>query len=1329
MPQGQSVTLNARHDAANQRVVMTADFAVNPVPFVGDQLKLESLEMQIAVNNGNTLDSSANEPVTATGALAWEHELIGHLQIPNQRIPFELSYLYTGNGTSGFQLELAASPSNPLDVPRVFAQLESGRLRVDVLPEEQALVLSLNGDARLAANGGMITQAQQFLGQIFGTDTVANLTDPPPFSFKQKFQLADTGLPGLALEFPTFSIFPDWDNGNTPDADPVEGVDVSFGAPRFSFQLPDLSSSLPALDLSLRNSSLRFPDLPGFEAFDLSGHLNFESGAGNDWLFRFEPTIGGALPLPDILQFFLAQFKWLQGALPELEDLGDLLHLSQSELDWFRQFETLLEGLDPTSLPSSFIDNFPDLFRAILDAAALLPDAPDVSRLFRLAFLALEDAGDDLFGLMWQVWFERLPAGWEQLVALLQATLGDLDPTRLTVLLQKLFDTGGLDLGAFLGAMLEAGAAQLETQFDSFARLWVQTLAAAVRALDPDVLATTLFDLLKNASGALASFQPLSLLPPFRFDAINAPIHSMRLDVMLLATGLQGLLAGIPNLDELLSFNDTQKLFEHISAPIRDFFALIVWPGFPPLDATAALALFMAFFNNAEGDQESEFLLIQIGRNVPLGVIFALVGVLINAGRLAYDTTRDPSIWNHLLLQSIEEDDALNVKRLDPPGNGTKYLIFSDVHRDAGSDDRGRITFGSIDHFTVHKQMYLDLLEWADNDGYTVIEAGDGEELWFIRDFESFNGPAAMLSEIIATHQPIYDKLADMHSRSRYYRIIGNHDSYLRDQPVFDVLAAQFPDGEPFQFYDHLIIPDVLTMNDGLLDFVFDYFGTEPDERRDQFIERFQQQTLGRIGLDSDVYINKKPLIVTHGHQWDFWNCDRNNLVGKLFANSVGVPVDMLLDPFIDIGGIHGSGNISVNFADVLAGLPVANNFTAYAPSRKFAHEIQQQSDAQRLLIDDIFYFETLTALAAWLTMPLNVVVDSDNTRTWSQFLANPSLEDLPGHLFNQIVIGHTHYPQARPFIDIEGLLLGPLADVVQALRSALAEVSFGFEPTINFIQPPYYNSGTAGWKEGVIWALEVDEHGVARLVYWTQDTRVDRPQYMDWQVPRMDDDMRVTLDQRKQEVLDYVAQTFELFGDAMRETLQNASNIASIPIGVLAAFSDELSSSATSLQVTELGVGQALSTDLLSHAKTQSQQIGQWLLQFFLGLLRKQADNTAPSYEMDLTLELPDEIVEAIGQIEPIVSVLPLPGVSENDRERIATALACLWLLGNRSASTLSRAGNLDFKNLIDTRYPVVWLVFSLMALLPLVDNPALPFKVDVALNGATLTLTITVR
>jgi hypothetical protein len=987
----------------------------------------------------------------------------------------------------------------------------------------------------------------------------------------------------------------------------------------------------------------------------------------------------------------------------------------------------LLAGLDPANLPTNFLNDFPDLFRAILDAASVLPNAPDLPRLFRLAFRALAAAGDDLFAPLWQIWFERLPTAWDQLIGLLQATFADLDPTQLALLLDKLWATNALDVGAFFGALLATGATQIENNFNAFMRFWVQVLAAAVRVLDPQPLANALFVLLKNASGTLASFRPLSALPPFQFDAIRAPLFNMRLDVTLISLGLQGLLSGMSDFGTLLSFSDTEKLFDHLIKPLRDFFNLIVWPGFPTLDATQILPLFLAFFTNAENDRESEFLLIQIGRNFPLGILFALCGAMVNIGRLAIDTARDPSIWSNLLLQSIEEDNRLNVKRLSPPGNGQKYLIFSDIHRDAASDDLGRITFGSIDHFSVHDQLYLDLLTWADSAGYTVIEAGDGEELWFIRDFETFDSPAALLDEIITSHQPIYDKLADMYKRGRYYRLFGNHDSYIRDQPVFDIIAAQFdqpnPANEPFQLYDHVIIPDVLTMNDGLFDLVLDLFTDDPDERRDKLNARLTQQTLGRIGLDSAVYSNSKPLIVTHGHQWDFWNCDRNNLVGKLFANSVGVPVDMLLDPFIDIGGIHGSGNVSLNFADLLAGMPVANNFTAHEPSRKFAHKIQHQSDAQRLLIDDLFYWETLTALTSWLTMPLTVTNDNGSTRRWSQYdIGTHGIGALFDHLFNQIVIGHTHYPQARPFIDIEGLLLGPLADVVQTLRTALSEFLFGFEPTLNFIQTAYYNSGTAGWMEGVIWALEVDEHGVARLVYWTKDTRVDAPQRMDWQVPRMDDQMRQTLEQRKQEILDYFKQMPDLFGDALREMLQNASNIATLPMGILAAFGDTLTN--IDLSLTEL---QPLSADPLAHLKQQADQVGQWLVQLFIGVFQRQVDSSQAAQQLALNIDLPAELVVALGEIRPIVRALPLPSVSASEMDRIATALACVWLLGNRSASTLNRMRDLD--NLPDTTYPVAWLVFGLIALLPLTDNSALPFVVAVTLSGETLTLQVTLR
>ena len=165
------------------------------------------------------------------------------------------------------------------------------------------------------------------------------------------------------------------------------------------------------------------------------------------------------------------------------------------------------------------------------------------------------------------------------------------------------------------------------------------------------------------------------------------------------------------------------------------------------------------------------------------------------------------------------------------------------------------------------------------------------------------------------------------------------------------------------------------------------------------------------------------------------------------------------------------------------------------------------------------------------------------------------------------------------------------------------------------------------------------------------------------------------------------------------------------------------------SLQVSELGLDQALATDLRTHAKTQAHQISQWLVQLLLSVFQHQANSALANQQMDLSIALPQELVEAIDDIRPLVRALPLPGVSANEMDRIETALACVWLLGNRSTSTLNRMRDLDLSNLVDTRYPVVWLVFGLIALLPLADNSALPFVFNVTLNGNMLTLSVTIR
>ena len=492
------------------------------------------------------------------------------------------------------------------------------------------------------------------------------------------------------------------------------------------------------------------------------------------------------------------------------------------------------------------------------------------------------------------------------------------------------------------------------------------------------------------------------------------------------------------------------------------------------------------------------------------------------------------------------------------------------------------------------------------------------------------------------------------------------------------------------------------------------------------------QLVLNRIGLDSNPYTARKPMIVAHGHQWDFWNCDANNLVGKLFANSVGVTFDMLNDPFTDIGGINYGGAALINFRRIFAGLFVFNNFPTHVPARRFAHGIQHQQESERFLIDDVMFIETLPALMSYLTMPLNhVTYDADGnaatTRTWSQFRNNPSnpLHALD-HLFNQLCIGHTHYPQAAPYLEIEAMLAGPLLSIVNELRVQISEHFFGIEPTLNLLKSRYYNTGNAGWHEGVIWALEINEHGEARVVYWTEDTRIDRPQTMDWQLPRMTDEMRELLDSRKEEVEAYLAELVETMGDSLIEVAGNIGTVASMPLAFLAGLAGDMSPLEINVSdFSMLGTADLTSNAAQEYLTAQQNQITGWLITLFLRLMDRQVQSSTGSESFKLVVPLPGALADALAAVEGFVGTLDLPG-SQVIGDHV-TRMACIWLLANHGASIFTRADRGD--TLLRMTYPVAWMVISLIAMLPAAGAGA-PLSASVATQTTqgTVRLEVTV-
>jgi hypothetical protein len=1312
MPEGQTVTVSGSYDTARGVVELSAGSFTPPPSLLGGQLRLQRIAITVAVADGpggtKFFDTSAANPVVATGEVRWQGETTEVLGVAGGGIDLAVSYLAGANG-GGLELSLAA----PVSVPRVAVTLESGRLRVDALPAEAAAVVTLAGDAALQAGGTFLASIEQTLQRVFGAANIPSL-DPPPFLLRRKFRRSAAGLPDIPLEPPSLSLLPDWSGGSAPAVDLAPGVAVTIGRPRFTFRLPDANLALPPIELSLRDSRLRFPDVPALQTVDLFGNLDFRSDAGSAWHFAFEPAMGGVVALPDVLRFFLAQLRWLEGQLPDLDAVPDLLVTSLGDMDWYRLFEGLLGTLD--------LGQFATAFRGVLDGAAATPGAPPADQLFRLAFGALQPEGDRLFPVIWQVWFERLPVAWDTLAHLLQAMVGDLTGSAYRLLLETLLAAGALDLGALLRAILQRGADQVDGALEVFLRFWLQVLAVAVRSLPPGDIAAALFAILRQPAGKLGEFRMLSSLPalslgsPFASSAFN-----LRIDATLVGLGLQGLLVLNSLPDDLLSFPDTERLLDHLFGPLSGLWATL-FGEWPRIDATQVLGLFVAFFSNAEGDEASEIVLLQMGRIFPVGVFMAVAGAAWNALRPGHIAP-----WARLMYRSIEDEAALAVRRLDPPGAaGRKYLIFSDIHRDTAADQRGPFQFGSMDHFSVHRQLYLDVLTHAHDQGYTVIEAGDGEELWFIRDFEQHQGAAHLLQQVLATHAAIYDKLAELYEDGRYVRLIGNHDSHLRTPSVFQHLAARFPNPDPqgraFQLYDFVIVPDVKTLDDGAVDLAIDLANAPSNAARVDMLK--ERLVLDRIGLDSEPYRATKPLIVTHGHQWDFWNCDANNLVGKLFANSVGVPADLMNDPFNDLGGLNSGGSILVDFQEALAGVFVFSNFPAHLPARRFAHDIQHMPDKNRRPIDDIMYLETVTALVGQFAMPLSIVDDQGNLRTWANYLSNPGARplDVFKHLFNQLSVGHTHYPQAQPYYDIEGLLFGPLADVADFVRAELREHLFGVEPSLNVMRSRYFNSGTAGWMEGVIWAIEINEHGEARLVYWTEDTRLDRPQTMDWQLPRMSDAMRQALDARKAAAEAWLRELPELVGNSLVEVLTKLGAVLALPAEVILAFADELAGGDLEMDVADVdlsGIG-AVAADLTAHVTAEWNRIREFVIRWLVAHYRRLTTPGAGPQTFTLGVALPDEVRIALERVQGVLAQVPFPGIDPGVVQSKIVELCCVWILATHAAGVLNK--DRSERSLFRTGAPVAWLVIALVAILPGALDNSLPFRSAVTLNGNRL-------
>jgi hypothetical protein len=452
--------------------------------------------------------------------------------------------------------------------------------------------------------------------------------------------------------------------------------------------------------------------------------------------------------------------------------------------------------------------------------------------------------------------------------------------------------------------------------------------------------------------------------------------------------------------------------------------------------------------------------------------------VLVMAGLLASELLDPMEVLNwigadiHELARSgtpFRPEDVLPLPAPEPRSDtspGVRYMIFSDTHRDPPVDAEFR-----IDHFTRNRGLYLRALSWCDENGYTVLENGDCEELWFEPTFD----PARRLSKrdrlqrIVDAHQDVYDVLARLEGQGRYYRTMGNHDSYLwEDEDLRAWVAAHpaFP-----AIHGGFVIDGVKTMDD----------------------------FLPHIGLDPDAYTSRQAMLLMHGHQFDFWNCDEHNRLGKFIANAIGVVADALDDVAYDFRGIDYQGHPLLETWDVLTPVAPFDNWPPAEIARTWAEAIEQRNPYAGTTQDSLVFSETFASVMAIL-------------------MRSGDLSPLNFHVL--LCLGHTHNPQSRPWI--------PYLNQFNPWRDTEIAGIRAFERLFS-IKTRYLNSGTAGWWEHVVWAIEVTETGQPRLVYWAAED--GQPVPMDWELqdgPPAPGDLDALVDWARQYLRDDVAAALE---------------------------------------------------------------------------------------------------------------------------------------------------------------------------------------------------------
>ena len=111
-----------------------------------------------------------------------------------------------------------------------------------------------------------------------------------------------------------------------------------------------------------------------------------------------------------------------------------------------------------------------------------------------------------------------------------------------------------------------------------------------------------------------------------------------------------------------------------------------------------------------------------------------------------------------------------------------KIVIMSDCHRGTGT---------WADSFLRNRPIYTAALKYYEQNDFTYIELGDGDELWENRRF----------SDVYRTHIEIYQILRRFSQKEKLFMVFGNHDRIKENSSyVWKGLESPIP------FYESIII-------------------------------------------------------------------------------------------------------------------------------------------------------------------------------------------------------------------------------------------------------------------------------------------------------------------------------------------------------------------------------------------------------------------------------------------------------------------------------------------------------------------------------------------